>query len=82
MTDVEYDSGGQGQIKEILHRASNPGGSIPDGLPLPLTLDVFTEALKDEAATLMRDVEMEECALTGDLMHRFHCPRCGVRAWL
>ena len=54
VTELEYDSGAQGQTKQIFYRVSNPGGSTPDGLPLPLTWDVVTEALKDVAATLMK----------------------------
>ena len=54
-TEVKYDSDVLGQIKHVFNRVSNLGGSIPDGLPLPLTWDVVREALKAEAATLMKD---------------------------
>lgn len=30
----------------------------------------------------MKDEKLEECVLRGDSLHRSHCPRCGVRAWL
>ena len=52
------DSDVLGQFKKMLNRAfnraSNPGGSAPDGLPLPLTWGVATVALKKEAAARIK----------------------------
>ena len=82
VTEIKYYIGVLGQILHIFKSVSSPAGSIPDGLPLPLTWDVATEALKGETATLMEDEKMEECVLSGGALHRSHCPHCGVRAWL